>query len=119
MGNQVHGDSSYPGERRVRVHRGVAQGRNSEKGKRNRIEKKTKRQAAGQEGSIVIEELPECLGDDLERQSLPHAQGDYTTLHLQNHIRERAVTISPFSTFIRRRAGLPDLLMVISGSHRF
>src|SRR5207247_7069384 len=75
MWNQVQRDSSCPGERGVRVHRGVAQGRDSEKGKRNRIEKKTKRQAAGQEGSIVIEEFTECLSDDLERQSLPHAQG--------------------------------------------
>ena len=75
MRNQVQRDSSYPGERRVRVHRGVAQGRDSKKGKRNRIEKKTKRQAAGQEGSIVIEESSECLSDDLEPQSLPHAKG--------------------------------------------
>src|SRR5262249_19334098 len=37
-------------------------------------EKKTKRQAAGQEGSIVIEEFSECLSDDLELQSLPHFQ---------------------------------------------
>src|SRR6266516_1786293 len=66
MRNQVQRDSSYPGERGVRVHRGVAQGRDSEKDKRNRIENKTKRQAAGQEGSIVIEEFPECL---------PHAKG--------------------------------------------
>src|SRR5438093_8604332 len=75
MRNQVQRDSSYPGERRVRVHRGVAQGRDSKKGKRNRIEKKTERQAAGQEGSVVIEEFPECLSDDLELQCLPQAKG--------------------------------------------
>ena|SRR6266516_334947 len=85
MWNQVQRDSSCPGERGVRVHRGVAQGRDSEKGKRNRIEKKTKRQAAGQEGSIVIEEFSECLSDDLELH-LTSREGDYTTLHLQNRI---------------------------------
>src|SRR5438093_13059325 len=88
MRNQVQRDSSYPGERGVRIHRGVAQGRDSEKAKRNRIKKKTKRQAADQEGSIVIEEFSESLSDDLELQSLPHAKGitPHYTSKSQNHI---------------------------------
>src|SRR5437667_6342549 len=79
MRNQVQRDSSYPGERGVRVHRGVAQGRDSEKGKRNRIEKKTKRQAAGQEGSIVIEEFSESLSDDLDNPYLTRRGLHHTT----------------------------------------
>ena len=79
MGNQVQRDSSYPGERRVRFHSGVAQSRDSEERKRNRIKKKTKCQTAGQEGPIVVEEFPECLSDDLEMQSPAHAAGLHQT----------------------------------------
>src|SRR6266571_778017 len=114
MRNQVQRDSSYPGNRRVRVDRGVAQGRDSKKGKRNRIEKKTERQAAGQEGSIVIEEFPECLSDDLELQCLPQAKG--ITSHYTFKITSGIPLWQSMSTFQKVRIEEVDGRWIQTGS---